>query len=232
MKTIGLIGGMSWESTTLYYQVMNRAVATRLGGLHSAPLHMISLNFQDISARQRAGDWDGMGGILVESAQRLERSGADCVLIGTNTMHRLADRVQNAIDVPLLHIADVTADSIRAAGLDRIGLLGTLFTMEQSFYVKRLAARGIECLVPEAEDRQEVHRIIFEELCKGVNSAASLQRLRKICAGLLGRGAQGIVLGCTELPLLLGSQDVDAPVFNTTELHALAAVDFALNSGS
>lgn len=227
-RTIGLIGGMSWESTALYYQIINREVARRLGGLHSASLHLISLDFADIAARQRQQDWDGMGGILASAAQRLEASGADCVLIGTNTMHRVAPQVRSAIGVPLLHIADVTADAILAQRLNKVGLLGTRFTMEQPFYVDCLKARGIEVVVPDEAGRAEVHRIIFEELCQGSVRPESRVALQAICAGLAGQGAQGVVLGCTELPMILGAADVALPLFDTTTLHALAAVAFAL----
>lgn len=227
MKTIGMIGGMSWESTTLYYQIINREVARRMGGLHSAPFHLISLNFEDIASRQRVQDWEGMGQILVDAARKLEDGGADCVLIGTNTMHRVAPEVQSAIKVPLLHIAEVTAQAILQKRLSKVGLLGTRFTMEQPFYVERLAKHGIECLVPEEVERAEVHRIIFEELCKGQINDASRRALQEICAELALRGAEGIVLGCTELPLILGHRDVPLPIFDTTALHALAAVDFA-----
>jgi aspartate racemase len=229
MKTIGLIGGMSWESTALYYQIVNREVSRRLGKLHSAPLHLISLDFEDIASRQRAADWEGMSDILVDAACRLERGGADCVLIGTNTMHKLAPDVSAAIGVPLLHIADAAAQAIRAQGLSRIGLLGTRFTMEQAFYRTHLAEQGIDCLVPAQAERDEVHRIIFEELCKGRIDDASRRALQEICGELAGRGAQGIVLGCTELSLILGEGDVPLPTFDTTSLHALAAVEFALS---
>jgi aspartate racemase len=228
MKTIGLIGGMSWESTTLYYQVINREIARRKGGLHSAPLHLVSLDFEDIARRQRLDDWPGMAGILSDAAQRLESAGADCVLIGTNTMHLVADQVQAATRVPLLHIVDVTAPAILAAGLGRVGLLGTRFTMEQPFYAQRLARFGIECITPPEAERHEVHRIIFEELCRGELRDASRRALREIVGGLQQRGAQGAVLGCTELPLILSKDDCDIPLFNTTELHALAAVEFCL----
>ena len=237
MKTIGLIGGMSWESTALYYQIVNRETARRLGGLNSAPMNVISLNFADIAERQRNDDWHGMGNILVDAARRLENAGADCVLIGTNTMHKLAPQVQAGIGVPLLHIADVTAAAILAKGITRVGLLGTRFTMEQPFYVDRLASHGVECVVPTAPQRGEVHRIIFEELCKGEISDTSRQTLQTICADLATRGTEdsahggalGIVLGCTELPMILRSKDVALPLFDTTTLHALAAVDFALS---
>jgi len=228
MKTIGLIGGMSWESTALYYQIVNRETARRLGGLNSAPMNVISLNFADIALRQRNDDWLGMGKILVNAARRLEHGGANCVLIGTNTMHKLAPEVEAAIDVPLLHIADVTAAAILAEDIRCVGLLGTRFTMEQPFYIERLASHGIECVVPGTLQRIEVHRIIFEELCKGEISDTSRETLQTICVDLFARGAQGIVLGCTELPMILNNNDVALPLFDTTTLHALAAVDFAL----
>jgi aspartate racemase len=230
VKTIGLIGGMSWESTALYYQTINREVGRRLGGLHSAPLHLISLDFDDIAARQRAGDWAGMAATLAQAARSLQAGGADCVLIGTNTMHKLAPEVQAAVDVPLLHIADATGAAIRAQGLTRVGLLGTRFTMEQPFYREHLTALGIDCIVPGEVERAEVHRVIFEELCRGQVLDASRRRLQEVCAALAAQGAQGIVLGCTELPLLLQPQDVALPTFDTTALHALAAVEFALAS--
>jgi aspartate racemase len=228
VKTIGLIGGMSWESTALYYQIVNRETARRLGGLNSASMNVVSLNFADIAERQRNDDWQGMGDILIDAARHLENAGADCVLIGTNTMHKLAPEVEAAISVPLLHIADVTAAAILAQGIKSVGLLGTRFTMEQPFYVDRLASHGVECVVPTASQRIEVHRIIFEELCKGEISDTSRQTLQTICVDLFTRGAQGIVLGCTELPMIIKNSDVALPLFDTTTLHALAAVDFAL----
>lgn len=228
MKTLGLIGGMSWESTTLYYQIINREVARRRGGLSSARLNLVSLDFEDIAQRQRAGDWDGMAAILGDAARGLCASGAQCVLIGTNTMHLIAPQVQAAVDVPLIHIADVTADAIRAQGLHTVGLLGTRFTMEQPFYVDRLAERGVRCVVPDEAQRAEVHRIIFEELCRGEVSEASRAWLVQCMADLQARGAQGVVLGCTELPLIVRPQDSVLPTFDTTALHALAAVDFSL----
>lgn len=230
MKTIGLIGGMSWESTALYYQIVNRETARRLGGLNSAPMNVVSLNFADIAERQRNDDWHGMGEILIDAARRLEHAGADCVLIGTNTMHKLAPEVETAIGVPLLHIADVTAAAILAEDIRCVGLLGTRFTMEQPFYMERLASHGVECVVPTASQRIEVHRIIFDELCKGEISDNSRQTLQTICVDLFARGAAGIVLGCTELPMILNNNDVALPLFDTTTLHALAAVDFALNT--
>jgi aspartate racemase len=228
LKTIGLIGGMSWESTTLYYQIINREVARRRGGLSSARLNLVSLDFQDIAQRQREGDWAGMAGILAWAAKHLQATGAACVLIGTNTMHKVAPEVQAATDVPLLHIADVTADAIIGAGLGTVGLMGTRFTMEQPFYVERLAERGIRCVVPDEEQRAEIHRIIFEELCQGKVLESSREWLRTCIATLRNRGAQGVVLGCTELPLIVHPADSCIPTFDTTALHALAAVDFAL----
>jgi aspartate racemase len=228
VKTIGLIGGMSWESTSLYYQVVNREVARRRGGLHSASMHIVSLDFGDIAARQRADDWSGMAQILVRAARRLEEGGAGCILIGTNTMHKLAAEVQAAVQVPLLHIADVTAHAIRSQGLRTVGLLGTRFTMEQPFYAQRLAHHGVSCVVPGEVERAEVHRIIFEELCRGQCLESSRRTLQEICQGLAAQGAQGVVLGCTELPLILREGDVALPLFDTATLHAMAAVDFAL----
>lgn len=228
MKTIGLIGGMSWESTTLYYQLINREVARRLGGLSSARLNLVSLDFQDIAQRQRAGDWAGMSAILRKAARHLQDTGAQCLLIGTNTMHKLAPEVQADTDIPLIHIADVTADAILAQGLDAVGLMGTRFTMEEAFYVQRLRERGIRCVLPDEAQRTEIHRIIFEELCQGEISDSSRRWFSDCIADLQARGAQGVVLGCTELPLIVRPQDSCLPTFDTTALHAMAAVDFAL----
>lgn len=229
MKTIGLIGGMSWESTTLYYQLINREIARRMGGLRSARLNLVSLDFQDIAERQRTDDWEGMAAILCDAARRLSQTGADCLLIGTNTMHLLAPQVQAATNVPLIHIADVTADAILAQGLDAVGLMGTRFTMERSFYIDHLRRRGIRCVVPEAPERERIHRIIFEELCRGELLASSRDWLRQCMTSLQARGAQGMVLGCTELSLIVHPGDSPLPLFDTTALHALAAVDFSLS---
>ena len=228
MKTIGLIGGMSWESTTLYYQLINREVARRLGGLSSARLNLVSLDFQDIAQRQRAGDWAGMSAILRKAARHLQDTGAQCLLIGTNTMHKLAPEVQADTDIPLIHIADVTADAILAQGLDTVGLMGTRFTMEEAFYVQRLRERGVRCVLPDEAQRTEIHRIIFEELCQGEISERSREWFSGCIADLKTRGAQGVVLGCTELPLIVRPEDSCLPTFDTTALHAMAAVDFAL----
>jgi aspartate racemase len=232
MKTIGLIGGMSWESTVLYYQAINREVGQRLGGLHSASIRMVSVDFEEIASRQRSGDWKGMRRLLTDYAVQLERSGAHCVLICTNTMHRVADAVQEAINIPLLHIADVTAKAIRDRKLDTVGLLGTRFTMEQEFYVAQLGWHGVRCIVLGDEGRVEIHQIIFDEFCKGKFSALSKSRLQRACEELRQRGAGGIVLGGTELPMLLGQEDVALPLFDTASLHAQAAVDFALDDST
>lgn len=228
LKTIGLIGGMSWESTTLYYQVINREVARRMGGLHSARIHVASLNFAEIAAMQKAGQWDEMAELLADTARKLENAGADCILIGTNTMHKVAPQVQDAIRMPLLHIADAAASAIHAQGLRKVSLLGTRFTMEQPFYAEHLARHGIETLIPEETDRAEVHRIIFEELCQGKILDTSRHTLLRIAENLAEQGAEGLILGCTELPLLVDQQHCTLPLFDTTTLHAIAAVDFAL----
>jgi aspartate racemase len=231
MRTIGLIGGMSWESTALYYRIINREVARRLGGLRSASLLMSSLDFEEVVARQKAGAWGELAALLGGAAARLERAGAECLLIGTNTMHRVAPEVEAAISVPLLHIADAAVAALSAAGCRRVALLGTRYTMEQPFYAAHLARHGIDCVVPDAADRAEVHRVIFEELCKGDFDAGSRRRLAGIVARQVERGAGGVLLACTELTLSLRQEDVAVPLFDTTALHALAAVDFALAAG-
>jgi aspartate racemase len=229
LKNIGLIGGMSWESTALYYEIINREVARQRGGLRSAPMRIASLDFHEIAERQKAGDWAGMAQILGDAAQQLQASGADCILIGTNTMHKIAPQVQARIDVPLLHIADITAQAIVAAGLTRVGLTGTRFTMEEAFYKVRLAEYGIECVIPTPAERDDIHRTIFSELCQGVIDAGSKARFVQCLAALQQRGAQGVILGCTELPLLVDQRDTALPLFDTTRLHAMAAVRFALH---
>ena len=230
MKTIGLIGGMSWESTALYYQIINREIRRRLGGLRSARLQLTSLDFEQVVARQRTGAWDQLAVMLADAARGLEAMGSDCVLIGTNTMHRVAAEVQAAVSVPLLHIADATVAAIRDAGCHKVALLGTRYTMEQPFYVGHLARQGIGCVIPDDAGRAEVHRVIFDELCKGDFNVGSRERLRRIIERQIDRGAEGVVLGCTELSLTLSGRDVGLPVFDTTALHALAAVDFALGT--
>lgn len=229
MKKIGLIGGMSWESTALYYQHVNREVARRRGGLHSAPMHVVSLDFQEIADLQKRGDWARMTDILQTAAIELVRSGVDAMLICTNTMHRIAPQVQSVSSVPLLHIADATADAILASGLTQVGLLGTRFTMEQAFMRDHLAERGIRCLVPDEASRVEIHRIIFEELCCGHVFYDSRQTLMGFVDHLVNQGAEGVVLGCTELVMSLQPKNLRVPCFDTTELHAMAAVDFCLS---
>ena len=229
MKNIGLIGGMSWESTALYYETVNREVAKQRGGLRSAPMSIASLDFHEIAERQKAGDWAGMAQILGDAAQHLQAAGADCILIGTNTMHKIAPDVQARVDVPLLHIADIAAKAILAAGLSKVGLTGTRFTMEEAFYKERLAAHGIECVIPTQEERDDIHATIFNELCQGVVDTGSKQRFLRCLASLAQRGAQGVILGCTELPLLVNQNDTTLPLFDTTRLHAMAAVAFALS---
>lgn len=228
-KVIGLIGGLSWESSAEYYRLINEAVRARLGGVASARCLMWSFDFAEVEALQAAGDWDAATALMVDAARRLERGGADVLLICSNTMHRMAGEVAGAVGVPLLHIADPTAARIKAAGLTRVGLLGTAFTMEQDFYKGRLATRhGLDVLVPEAEDRAVVHRIIYEELVQGRIEAASREAYRAAIARLVARGAEAVILGCTEIMLLVKPEDSTVPLFDTTALHAQAAVAFAL----
>ena len=230
MKTIGLLGGMSWESTLPYYRHINEAVRERLGGLHSARLVLYSLDFHEIEALQRQGDWAAAGTLLADAARRLESAGADFLLLCTNTMHKVADAIEAASALPLLHIADPTAAAIPAAGLQRVGLLGTRFTMEQPFYRQRLEDRhGIQVLVPDEPDRAEVHRVIYEELCRGVVSEASRQAYRQVITRLVARGAQAVILGCTEIGLLVRADDAEVPLFDTCVLHAQAAAERALS---
>jgi len=229
MKTIGLIGGLSWESSAQYYRLINETVRDRLGGLWSAVSLMHTVNFEEIERFQRLGHWDQAAGVLIDSARRLERGGADFILICSNTMHRMANEVEAAVQIPLLHIADPTAEQIQTQGLTQVGLLGTAFTMEQAFYKDRLREKhGLNVLVPEEADRKTVHRIIYEELVQGRIEASSKAEYVRIMQALVDRGAQGIILGCTEIMLLVGESDTTVPIFDTTTLHALAAVDLAL----
>ena len=228
MRRIGLIGGMSWESTAVYYRLLNQLVREELGGLHSAECVLYSVDFAEIQAMQASGSWDVAAERLSNAARVLEGAGVDMVLICTNTMHKVADLVEASVSVPLLHLADTTAEAVRAAGVRTVGLLGTAFTMEQDFYRDRLASHGLEVLVPEAEDRTLVHRVIFDELCLGVVKDASRDAFRAAIARLAERGAQGVILGCTEIELLIGQHDSPVPVFPTTRLHAEAAVRLAL----
>lgn len=227
MKTVGLLGGMSWESTIPYYRLINEGVKARLGGLHSAKLLLHSVDFAEIEQLQRAGDWDAAGVQLARAAQGLERAGAELLLIGTNTMHKVAPTIEAAVGIPLLHVADVTADAVKRAGRDTVGLLGTRFTMEQDFYIDRLRSHGLTVYVPDADDREIVHRVIFQELCLGRLEGASRDAYRQVMSRLVDRGAQGIILGCTEIALLVGEADASVPLFDTTRIHADAAVAFA-----
>ena len=228
MKTLGLIGGMSWESTATYYRLLNEHAKAALGGLHSARLVLVSVDFAEVEALQACGDWDAAGALLARACRQLEAAGADAVVLCTNTMHKVAPAMQAATDLPFLHIGDATAAAIRAAGLDCVGLLGTRFTTEQDFYRARLEARGIRVLVPEADDRATVHRIIYDELCLGDIRPTSRTAYLDIIGRLAAAGAQGVVLGCTEIPLLVSAGDTSLPLFDTTALHARFAADFAL----
>lgn len=233
MKTIGLIGGMSWESTITYYQLINQGVQKRLGGVHSARILMHSFDFEDIAALQRQGDWVASNAMLVKAGQGLARAGADMLLICTNTMHIAAGVLEEQTHLPVLHIADPLGKAIRAAGLKRVGLLGTKFTMERPDVLRgRLRTKfDLELLAPEGADADDVHRIIYDELCCGQLREASRARYREVIARLVARGAEGIILGCTEIPLLVHAEDATVPLFDTTTLHALAAVEAALENG-
>jgi aspartate racemase len=229
LKTIGLIGGMSWEGSLLYYQLINSAVKQRLGGLHSAQLLMYSVDFAPIEKLQHIGDWDGATGVLIDAARRLEAGGADFFLIGTNTMHQVADAVSAAVSIPLLHIADTTAEILQADGVERIGLLGTAFTMELDFYRNRISEHyGIEVVVPELHDRQMVHDIIFQELCQGQIEPESREVYLAIIDRLRKQNIDGVILGCTEISLLLQPQHTDIKLYDTTAIHAHRAVELAL----
>ena len=228
MRTIGLIGGMSWESSAEYYRIINQCVRDRLGPLRSAQLLMYSVDFGPVEQAQHAGRWDDTALILEDAARRLQAGGAECVVLCTNTMHLVAPRIEAAVSIPFLHIADAAGAAAVAAGTLTVGLLGTAFTMEQDFLTSRLAAHGLNVLVPDADERQAVHRIIYEELCAGVISEASRQVYQRVIASLSARGAQAIILGCTEIGLLVKPEHSDLPLLDTTELHAQAAVAFAL----
>lgn len=230
MKTLGLIGGMSWESTAIYYRLMNELVRERLGGLHSAKLLLWSFDFAEVAERQHGGDWAGAAAMMVDAARKLETGGAEALLICTNTMHKMADQVQAAVSIPLIHIADATAEAMTAKRVSKPILLATRFTMEQDFYKGRLAARhGIDPVIPDEAGRDTVHRIIYEELVRGIVTApskaaylAEVDRLR------MGNTVDGLIMGCTEITMLIGQDDFDIPVFDTTRIHAEAAVGFAL----
>ncbi len=228
-KTIGLIGGMSWESSAEYYRIVNQEMQKRLGGVHSARSLMWSVDFGEIERLQHRGEWDRLANEMRDAAIRLERGGADFVVLCTNTMHRLADAVVSAVEIPLLHIADPTAQRIKAAGFERIGLLGTAFTMEQDFYKGRLRDHdGLDVMIPDADDRRVVHEIIYKELVVGEIRPESREAYRAVMARLIERGAQAIILGCTEIMLLVSDRDSAVPLYDTTTIHAVAAVDYAL----
>jgi aspartate racemase len=230
MKTIGLVGGMSWESTLEYYRVINQYTKERLGGFHSAKIVLYSVDFAEVESQQHEGRWDDLTRLMIDAAQRVERAGAELLVICTNTMHKMADDVQGAIHIPLLHIVDATAEAIKARLMKKVGLLGTRFTMEQDFYKQRLVRKhGLEVLIPEEKEREEIHSILYNELCLGKIKERSKKTFQGIIANLVSRGAEGIILGCTEIPLLVSQEDYKIPLFDTTTLHARAAVDFALD---
>jgi len=228
MKTIGLIGGMSWESSAAYYRLMNEQVKQRLGGLHSAKCILYSVDFQQIEHFQAKGEWDKAGNVLAQAAQSLERAGADFVIICTNTMHKVIDIIEAAITIPILHIADATARQIKEAGLQKIALLGTKYTMEQAFYKARVEGFGIEVIVPDSHERMEVNRIIYEELCLGIIKQDAKSYYIQVVEELVQAGAQGVILGCTEIGLLIQQEDISVPVFDTAAIHAQTAVSMAI----
>ena len=229
MKTIGLLGGMSWESTLGYYRAINEGVKNALGGLHSAKIAMYSVDFEPIEKLQHAGDWEGTARILCEAARRVQAAGADFLLICTNTMHKVASQVEEAIDIPLLHIADATADVLKRNGIKTVGLLGTAFTMEQDFYKGRLSEKyGLHVLVPNAEDRLIVHDAIYHELCLGKIQAASKTEFLRIIDGLADEGAEAVILGCTEIGMLISQDDTHVKLFDTAAIHAQKAVEYAV----
>ncbi|MGL4794125.1 MAG: aspartate/glutamate racemase family protein [Aeromonas jandaei] len=231
MKCIGLLGGMSWESTVSYYQALNRGVRAKLGGLHSARVLLNSVDFAEIERLQHVGDWPATARLLAAEARKLQDGGADFLLIGTNTMHKVAPEIEVAIDIPLLHIADATARRLQADGIQRVGLLGTRFTMEQDFYKGRLQTHfGLEVLVPAEAERERIHRIIYDELCLGEIRDASRAEYLAIIAGLAAAGAEAVILGCTEIALLVGEAQATVPLYDTTAIHAEAAVTLALTS--
>lgn len=230
MKTIGLIGGMSWESTVLYYRQINQTIKEAMGGLHSAKIVLYSVDFHDVEQLQRAGNWEGAGELLADAARSLEAAGADFLVLCTNTMHKISPAIEAAVRIPLFHIADPTALAIKHAGYATVGLLGTRFTMEQAFYRERLRDRhGLDVLVPSQEDRDLIHRVIYEELCLGKVDPDSRIQYRRVMADLAAQGAQAIILGCTEITLLVDQGDATVPLFDTTTIHARKAAELALS---
>lgn len=229
MKTIGLIGGMSWESSLEYYKIINETVKNRLGGLYSAKCIMHSFNFQEIEELQHKGDWEELTKRMIEAAKGLKKAGAEVILICTNTMHKMANEVEEGVGLPLLHIADATAEVIKQRRIKKVALLGTKFTMEKDFYKKRLKDKHqIEVIVPQEDSKDIVHNVIYDELCCGIVKESSKEKFKNIIRELANQGAEGVILGCTEIPLLIKDSDVEIDVFNTTEIHAIAAVDYVL----
>ena len=229
MKTIGLLGGMSWESTASYYKALNEGVKSRLGGLNSAKVVLFSVNFDEIEKLQHQGKWDETAVLLSDAAESVEKAGADFLMICTNTMHKVVPEIESRISIPVLHIADATANVLQADGIEKVGLLGTRFTMEQDFYKGRLTDKfGMDVVVPSAEDQETVHTIIYDELCKGVIKESSKQQYLAIIDKLYAEGAQAVILGCTEIALLVNQQDTQVPLYDTTEIHAKQGVEYAL----
>jgi len=230
MKTIGLIGGMSWESSSVYYNIINETVKERLGGLHSAKCILYSVDFEEIASLQHQGEWEELTKLMINFAQQLEGAGADFIVICTNTMHKMAEEVQDNIHIPLLHIADATAEKIIEQGLRKPGLLGTKFTMEEDFYKQRLKKKySINVIIPSYADREIIDSVIYNELCLGIIKQSSKEKFKEIIKKLISIGADGLILGCTEIPLLISQKDVEVPLFDTTTIHSKAAVAFALN---
>ena len=229
MKTLGLLGGMSWESTVTYYQIINETIKKELGGLHSAKILLYSVDFAEIEAYQAAGAWDKSAEVLGSAARNLQAAGADYIVICTNTMHKVAPKIQEKLSIPIIHIADATADALLSAGIKTVALLGTKYTMTQDFYKDRLIARGIDVLIPDAGDIEEVNRVIYEELCCGIISAGSRAEYVKIIGDLKDRGAEGVILGCTGIGLLIHQEDSPLPVFDTTVIHAAKAAQMAIS---
>lgn len=228
MKTIGLLGGMSWESTVTYYQIVNKAIKQELGGLHSAKVLLYSVDFAEIEKCQAEGDWERSGDILSEAAENLEKAGADFILICTNTMHKVVPQIQSRIGIPVIHIAEATAEELKRHEIARVALLGTKYTMTQDFYKEKLEKAGISVLIPDAQGIETVNNIIYKELCLGVISEESKEKLLRIIDSLAEQGAQGVILGCTEIGLLIQQKDTDLPVFDTTQIHALKAAKLSV----
>ncbi|HDR8105036.1 aspartate/glutamate racemase family protein [Bacillus cereus] len=229
MKTIGLIGGMSWESTSEYYRIINEEIKERLGGLHSAKCLINSVDFEEIERCQSSGDWDGAGEILGNAAYSLQKGGADFIIICTNTMHKVVGKIKAKIDIPVLHIADATAKAIKRKDIQKVGLLGTTYTMEQDFYKSRIEENNIKVIVPSEKNRKEINKVIYTELCLGKIVSQSREYYKRVIEELVKKGAQGIILGCTEIGLLIKQEDVSVPIFDTTHIHAIEAVKVALD---